>query len=335
MSEPQIFGNDLFGEPIKQDHGGLVAEKFLFPPFSIFDARSGEWQERKRAWIATGIKSELGRGDDLTFNGAAAWQKKKSLTYAIPTQRYDPTKMMEEYYSDEAQKLNTSIFDPVLCELAYRWFSPEGGQVIDPFAGGSVRGIIACRVGRKYWGCDLRKEQIEANIAQIPEVCPDHAKINPIEWVTGDSIDTLDGAPEADFLFSCPPYGDLEVYSNDPHDLSAMKWHDFVSAYRLIILKAVKKLKENRFACFVVGDFRDDDGYYRNFVGETVIAFLESGMKLYNEAIIMTSVGSASMRVTRQFNGGRKLCKTHQNVLVFCKGDWKKASNNIGKGEFL
>lgn len=36
--------------------------------------------------------------------------------------------------------------------------------------------------------------------------------------------------------------------------------------------------------------------------------------------------GSASMRVTKQFESGRKMAKTHQNVLVFCKGDWKKAA---------
>ena len=34
----------------------------------------------------------------------------------------------------------TSIFDPVVCELAYTWFAPVGGVVLDPFAGGSVRG---------------------------------------------------------------------------------------------------------------------------------------------------------------------------------------------------
>ena len=38
-------------------------DRFLIPPFSIFDARQGYWQDRKRAWIALGIKSELGRGE--------------------------------------------------------------------------------------------------------------------------------------------------------------------------------------------------------------------------------------------------------------------------------
>ena len=39
-----------------------LAERFGVPPFSVLDARQGYWQDRKRAWIALGIQSELGRG---------------------------------------------------------------------------------------------------------------------------------------------------------------------------------------------------------------------------------------------------------------------------------
>jgi DNA modification methylase len=47
-----------------------------------------------------------------------------------------------------------------LCEIAYRWFCPPGGTVLDPFAGGSVRGIVAAKLGRRYFGVDLRAEQV-------------------------------------------------------------------------------------------------------------------------------------------------------------------------------
>jgi hypothetical protein len=107
--------------------------------------------------------------------------------------------------------------------------------------------------------------------------------------------------------------------------LSFMDWHAFVAAYKRIILRSVGKMKADSFACFVVGDFRDSKGFYRNFVSETIDGFEQAGARLYNEAILATSVGSAAMRVTKQFEAGRKLCKTHQNVLVFCKGDWRKA----------
>src|SRR5574337_294332 len=72
---------------------------------------------------------------------------------------------------DEATASGTSIFDPVLCEIAYRWFSPPGGTVLGPFAGGSVRGIVAAKLGRQYIGGELRPEQVEANRAQADELC--------------------------------------------------------------------------------------------------------------------------------------------------------------------
>jgi len=282
---------------------GPVAERFLFSPFTVLDAKAGDWLERKRAWMAVGLKSEIGRGDNLAFN--------------ISMGGYEA--------GQNSQHANdgTSVFDPVLCELAYRWFCPPSGQVVDPFAGGSVRGIIAAQLGLNYWGCDLRAEQVAANREQAETICGD---VIP-EWVCGDSMDTLADAPDADFVFSCPPYGDLEVYSDDPADLSNMEWHTFVAAYKRIILRAVSRLKDDRFACFVVGDFRDNKGFYRDFVSTTIRAFEECGARLYNEAILATPVGSACMRVTKQFDATRKMAKTHQNVLVFCKGDPRKAAN--------
>ena len=300
MTELALFGTDLFGEAIKPKASGPVAERFTLPPFTILDARSGDWQERKRAWASLGINSEVGRTENLL--------------------RMSDTCSLGEK--------DTSIFDPVVCELAYRWFCPAGGQVVDPFAGGSVRGIVAGALGLHYWGCDLRPEQIAANEAQADEIEP---RVRPV-WVYGDSMETLADAPAADFVFSCPPYGDLEKYSDDPRDLSAMDWHAFVAAYKRIILRAVGRMKPDTFACFVVGDFRDGRGFYRNFVSETIDGFEQAGARLYNEAILATAIGSASMRVTKQFESGRKLAKTHQNVLVFCKGDWKKAAARCAAG---
>ena len=57
-----------------------------------------------------------------------------------------------EIKMEGAPASGTSIFDPVLCELAYRWYCPPGGVILDPFAGGSVRGIVASKLGRRYVG---------------------------------------------------------------------------------------------------------------------------------------------------------------------------------------
>jgi len=300
-------GKDLFGEVIEPESRGAIADRFSLPPFSVLSAREGFWQDRKRAWIAMGIQSELGRGE--ASPGGSPTNHKLS----------DGSMMSEQS--------GTSIFDPVLTELAYTWFCPAGGQILDPFAGGSVRGIVAGHLGYRYWGCDLRAEQIEANRAQAGDILGG----DNVSWVCGDSLDEVDDAPSADFVFSCPPYGNLEVYSDDPRDISNMEYHTFIPSYKRIILRACKKLKQDRFACFVVGDFRDKKGNYQNFVSDTISAFREQGLHLYNEAILLTCVGSLPIRIGKQFVASRKMGKTHQNILVFVKGDGKKAAKFINE----
>lgn len=50
-----------------------LSDRFLLPPFSVLNARDGWWQDRKRAWLALGIKSELGRGDAAPGGGGGIW----------------------------------------------------------------------------------------------------------------------------------------------------------------------------------------------------------------------------------------------------------------------
>ena len=58
-----MFEKDLFGDDVKPDaQGSILAQTWEYPPFSMLNAREGWWQERKRQWLALGIKSELGRG---------------------------------------------------------------------------------------------------------------------------------------------------------------------------------------------------------------------------------------------------------------------------------
>lgn len=41
-----------------------LKDKFGVVPFTVLNAREGWWQDRKRAWLALGIQSELGRGEE-------------------------------------------------------------------------------------------------------------------------------------------------------------------------------------------------------------------------------------------------------------------------------
>jgi DNA modification methylase len=291
---------DLFGNIVEEKI--LLRDKFIEPPFSVLDTKSGSWQSRKRMWKNLGIKSEVGREIDLTFKGNI-----KSFDYY----------RVKEGTKKESQEQSTSIFDPALCEVIYNWFCPQGGHILDPFCGGSVRGIVANYLGYYYTGIDIRQEQIDSNREQSLDILEVDNQPN---YYVGDSNEVLsDFNKEFDFVFSCPPYADLEVYSDLDGDISNMKYDDFMTAYTSIIKKSCDLLKKGCYACFVVGEVRNKKGNYIGFVPDTIKAFKESGMSFYNEAILLNPVASASMRADKQFSSGKKLVKIHQNVLVFKK----------------
>lgn len=226
--------------------------------------------------------------------------------------------------------IGTSIFDPALCETVYTWFTKKDDIIIDPFAGGSVRGVVAVETGRHYCGVDLRQEQIDANIQNAKGICTGEIPT----WVCGDSVNikTLAGG-EYDFMLTCPPYGDLEVYSDDPADISNMSADDFDKTYAQILHSTVAMLKEDRFACVVVGNYRDKKGNLRDLVGITVRAMEEAGAHYYNDIILITPAGSLPIRAGKQFIATRKVGKRHQYVLVFVKGDGKRATQRLGEIE--
>lgn len=284
------------------EHKSLV-DRFIVPPFSILDTRQGYWQDRKRLWKDLGIASEIGRSENLIGAPDKSDYMKTGCNGIAP---------------------QTSIFDPVLCELAYRWFCTEKGKIYDCFSGGSVRGIIASKLGYNYHGIDLRQEQIDANIQNANQI-----GVNP-HWHCDDSLnaDKYIEDNSCDMIFSCPPYADLEVYSDDPRDISNMDYDDFCKVYAEIIAIACRKLKQDRFAVFVVGDVRDKRGFYRNFVDYTKKCFNDNGLLTYNELILIEQSGTGAMRANKQFGSLRKVIKTHQNVLVFYKGNPKNIKAN-------
>lgn len=272
----------------------------MIKPFSILDSRAKEWQDRKRWWTNTyKIQSELGR--ENTISKSKFWDIEES---------------------------NVSIFDATLCEKMYEWFIPKNGKILDPFAGGSVRGIVATEMGFEYTGIDLSIEQINAN--QLQSEKPN--------WIVGDSEHILETINDEiyDFVFTCPPYYDLEIYSDDVNDISNMSVEEFDKKYYSILNKSAKKLKNNRFFVIVVSEVREQSitgnykiGKYKGLVSKTIEACEKAGLHFYNDMILFNSQHTASRIVDTYFNRNRKVASVHQNILVFVKGNPDLATEDI------
>ncbi|MCP4761902.1 MAG: hypothetical protein GY870_08970 [archaeon] len=290
----KIIQYDLFGNKIEEKE--ILRDKFMEPPFSVLDTKQASWINRKRKWIDIGIKGDDGRKNINPVNAIAL----RPLTGN----------------RDRLKNKGISIFNPALCELMYSWFCPDKGHVLDPFAGGAVRGIVAHYLGYKYTGVDIRQEQIDVNRKQALDILPINNQPN---WYTGDSLEVIkDLNVEYDFILSCPPYANLEKYSDLDGDISNKNYPEFIELYSQIIKQSCLKLKKGCFACFVVGEVRDKKGYFLGFVPDTIKIFQKYGMKFYNELIFLDQLGNAAMRA-KQFSANHKLAKVHQNVLIFKK----------------
>lgn len=289
------FGfDDLAGEDTHETGEPVVRlqDRFVIPPFSVLDARQGYWQERKKAW-----KEKIGdKGqarDVAVYSGMENWH---GGAFA-----------------------DASILDPVLSELACRWFMPEQGNTFDVFAGDTVFGYVAASLGNHFTGIELRKEQADFNQAAC-------SGLNA-EYICDDGRNVLEhiGEGTQDLFFSCPPYFDLEKYSDLPNDASNQSsYADFYAIIDTAFANAIKCLKDNRFAVIVCGDVRDKKtGAYYGFPDDIKQTFKRCGMTLYNELVLVDHVGTARLRAVKYMQH-RKVVKVHQNVLVFYKGDTKQ-----------
>lgn len=293
------FIDKILSTPIESDkptstNNGNLTEKFGVPPFSILEVRKGYWQDRKRQWKALiGENGESRQGTLFAENTFIA-------------------------------ELGTvSILDPVLCEIMLSWFGMPTGtkpKCFDPFAGDTSFGFVAATKGCDFTGIELRPEQVAINSTRCEGlsatyICDD-----------GQNVAKHIEPNSQDFLFSCPPYYDLEVYSDRPDDASNQPTYEaFFKILDNAFTDAAKCLKDNRFAVIVVSNIRNKKtGFYRNFVDDIIRLFQRNGFAFYNDIILADSLGSAPRRAAHNMLC-RKVVKVHQNVLVFYKG----AANKI------
>lgn len=270
-------------------------------PWTVLRKDSRDWQRQRKQLIAEHqLDDRGGRPDTAIYKG------KNTKTH---------------------QRISggASVFDPVLSRCMTAWYTPRGGSIIDPFAGGATRGVIAHSMGREYHGVDLMEEQIRYNQQHYQEP----------HWHHGDAYEYLQGIPDGthDAALTCPPYWNLERYTDDPRDLSTMSLDGFLEAHTRIIAETARTLRENSFAVWVIGDKRDKHGHLAGLPWHTAQAFRNAGMPMVNDHILVTPVGSKFWTLGRTFRATRSATRLHQYVLVFVKGDRREATRRITSQE--
>ena len=313
-------------------------DRFIVPPFSILDTRKGYWQERKKKWRELIGDNGESRNDTLItspeikykdlYQRTRQHREELGISFKEYLDKYVPDDVKER----EASKVlsaGVSLLDPVMAEIVCRWFGQDKCKTFDCFAGDSVFGYVSAHLGNEFIGIELRPEQAQLNNERVEGMTA--------RYINDDGQNVAQHiAPESqDLLFSCPPYFDLEKYSDLENDASNQdSYEDFIKILENAFKAAVGCLKDNRFAVIVVGDVRDKStGFYYDFCGDIKRIFKEVGMQLYNEIILVETGASTALRAGRYMES-RKVAKMHQNILVFYKGKTKEIKNNFKKIEY-
>lgn len=314
---------------VQQNEGGLT-KRFIVPPFSILDSRQGYWQERKKQWrerIGDNGESrnntlrQSASGDDPGY-----YRQKSGVEQQLGRKLTNEEFQRDHYVRKTSIPAGVSLLDPVLSEIIVQWFGLQGGAAFDPFAGDTVFGFVAACSGMSFTGTELLEEQINLNQERVDAeglsavyLCDD-----------GRNIASHLEAESQDLLFSCPPYFDLEVYSEKENDASNQQTYaGFYQILDTAFRNAVTCLKENRFAVVVVGDVRSEKtGAYYGFPQDVIQTFRSAGLHYYNDMVLVEQAGNAAIRAAGQMKH-RKPVKTHQQVLVFYKGDPRQIKNHF------
>lgn len=272
-------------------------------PWSVLRGDSTQWQARKKHW--TNLVDDLaGREQVEIFRHG-----KSGRHHRISGGK--------------------SRFDGFLAELAYIWYAPPQAHVIDPFAGGPTRGIVAAHLGRNYTGIDLSHPQVEANRAQSQ-----HHLSGAATWIHADAaehLSTLDSGTY-DYALTCPPYHNLEKYTDDPRDLSVMTWEQHLDTLRTVTRQLYRVLQDHTFATWVTSDLRDPRGHLRCLPEHTITALRDAGFGVINDQILVKPVGSMHRMLRRWWTNTRSAGRVHQRVITVVKGDRRKATAAV-KGE--
>jgi DNA modification methylase len=300
---------DLFGNTI--DDFKSQKEKFGIWPLTVWDCDLSDPEVKA-------MKQAIG---DLDTGKGRVQKSAISYTHGMKKQapREGCFSMPSHDASTDRDKVTISIFNPAVAAWILNLYAPTEGLCFDPFAGGGTRAIMAAKHGMNYVGVELREEEVDA----VVERCKGMGVQDKVGLIVGDSSSDISAQVEdacADFLITCPPYYDLEVYGGGEADLSMVAtYQDFLVGMQRVIKNTYRVLKPGAYSCWVVGLHRDKKGNLLAMNHDISRLHQAAGFRHKEEVILAQRNNGAIQRVGNFEKGDRRLIRTHEYLLVFVR----------------
>ena len=130
-----------------------------------------------------------------------------------------------------AYTATTSYFNPKLCKMIYSSYCPKNGNIFDPFCS-VVRPYMAKLLDYNYVGCEVRKDECEKIESKL-----DTNSLFEQSNVRVLNMDCreFESDQKFDLVFTCPPYWNLETYSEQSNDMSTISsYSEFLTEMRRV-----------------------------------------------------------------------------------------------------
>lgn len=202
-----------------------------------------------------------------------------------------------------------------------QFYCPEGGTVVDPFAGHISRLEGTYRSGRNYIGFDICHRFMELNRQRIAELYEENARqlvpaTNTVTLHETDSRRMLEYMQPniADFCITSPPFHNIEKYGPEPEQLGNLDYNGFLRDLGIIVANCYEALKPGAYCAWEVNDFRKGNVFY-TYHSDAIGLFRQAGFKLHD--VIIIDYGSGFLQAfASQIEQHKIVSKEHAYLIV-------------------
>jgi DNA modification methylase len=204
----------------------------------------------------------------------------------------------------QSSRQQYSPFPEEVARVCYELYLRDCNKIFDPFAGWGERHFYAKEYGKEYVGYDINPLAIQHAL--------DHFGVeNQLE-------DSLAATPEPfDGLLTCPPYWNLEKYTDLGID-AAGSWEQFLVEYEDVFEVAYNAARPGAMFCIVIGDWRKGGVYY-DIAHQTRKIFERFGARTIDDVVISRKGVSKIKIMLPQAKRLGYSVKVHETLVVFSK----------------
>ncbi len=309
---------------MQSDLFGNAKEKFVcaFQKYGVWPMTV--WPINMSDSATKQLKQEIGdiQTGDAYYGGLPNGKRKqarRNLTNQLMTIRKNLQPLQatgkNSCYGVKGESVHVSIFNPAIAAYLLNCYAPECGTCFDPFAGGGTRAIMAASYGLDYEGYEIRDEECLA----VFDRCENAGVSDRVLIHCGDARNCKFTESEScDFLMTCPPYWNLEMYDGGANDLSMIpSYQEFLTEMEKVISETKRVLKRGAMSCWVVGLHRNTDGSLVCLNHDITRIHTSLGFK-HKEEIVLNLVNNGAVQRVGNFEKGNKyLIRNHEYALVF------------------